>query len=434
MKRHTLASAIAASLFSLSHPAAASALIEDSKATLDTRNFYFNQDNRSGDAAPSYGEEWGQGFVLNFQSGYTEGAVGVGFDAIAQLGIRLDSGGRTSKADRSRNPGNLFPLDSNGRAADEFSRVDFAAKARIANTELRYGALQPKLPVLTYNDGRLLPQTFRGAQISSGDIDKLKLTVGEIRQASGRASSDYDDLRIAGGSERVDRFRYAGGDYVLTENLTTSYYFAELKDYYRQHYLGAVHNLALGDGKLTTDLRYFDSNAHGANDDRRAGYGASGFNNNGEVDNQAASALFTFSQSGHSLGLGYQHLSGNSNFPFINNGDGATAYLITDSQIGKFQRAGERTWLARYGYDFAAAGVPGLKATASYLRGTDVDSAVAGADSEWERDLRVDYKVQSGYLKDLGISLRHASLRSEVTGQRDVDEVRAILSYSFVLR
>lgn len=43
-------------------------------------------------------------------------------------------------------------------------------------------------------------------------------------------------------------------------------------------------------------------------------------------------------------------------------------------------------------------------------------------------------KVQSGYLKDLGISLRHASLRSEVTGQRDVDEVRAILSYSFVLR
>lgn len=231
MKRHTLASAIAASLFGLSHPAAASALIENSKATLDTRNFYFNQDNRSGDAAPSYGEEWGQGFLLNFQSGYTEGAVGLGFDAIAQLGIRLDSGGRTSKADRSRNPGNLFPLDSNGRAADEFSRIDFAAKARIANTELRYGALQPKLPVLTYNDGRLLPQTFRGAQISSGDIDKLKLTVGEIRQASGRASSDYDDLRIAGGSERVDRFRYAGGDYVLTENLTTSYYFAELKDY-----------------------------------------------------------------------------------------------------------------------------------------------------------------------------------------------------------
>ena len=434
MRYTPLAGAVAVALLGLSQTTQASGFVADSKATLDTRNFYINQDNRSGDAAPSYGEEWGQGFVLNFQSGYTDGPIGFGLDALAQLGIRLDSGGRTTKADRSRNPGIVFPLDSDGSAVNEFSRIDFAAKARISDTELRYGVLQPKLPVLTYNDGRLLPQTFRGAQVSSSDIDGLKLTVGEIREASGRISSDYDDLRIAGGTERVDRFRYAGGDYALTENLTTSYYFAELKDYYRQHYLGAVHNLALGNGKLTTDLRYFDSNAHGANEDQRAGYAASGFNNNGEVDNRAASALFTFSQSGHSLGLGYQHLSGKSNFPFINNGDGASAYLITDSQIGKFQRAGERTWLARYGYDFAAAGVPGLKATASYLRGTDADSAVAGADSEWERDLRVDYKVQSGYLKDLGISLRHASLRSEVAGQRDIDEVRAILSYSFVLR
>ena len=174
--------------------------------------------------------------------------------------------------------------------------------------------LQPKLPVLTYNDGRLLPQTFRGAQVTSSDIDGLQLTVGEIREASGQiASSDYDDLRIAG-EPSVDRFRHAGGDYALTENLTTSYYFAELKDYYRQHYLGAVHNLALGEGKLTTDLRYFDSNAHGANDDQRAGYGASGFNNNGEVDNRAASALFT-SQSGYSLGLGYQHLERQEQLP-----------------------------------------------------------------------------------------------------------------------
>lgn len=434
MRYTPIAGAMAASLLGLVQPALAGGFVEDSKATLDTRNFYINQDNRSGDAAPSYAEEWGQGFLLNFQSGYTDGPVGVGLDALAQLGIRLDSGGRTTKAGRSRNPGSVFPLDSDGSAVNEFSRIDFAAKARISDTELRYGVLQPKLPVLTYNDGRLLPQTFHGTQLTSSDIDGLTLTLGEIREASGRISSDYDDLRIAGGTERVDRFRYAGGDYALTDNLTTSYYFAELKDYYRQHYLGAVHNLALGDGKLTTDLRYFDSNAHGANDDQRAGYGASGFNNNGEVDNRAASALFTFSQSGHSLGLGYQHLSGTSHFPFINNGDGASAYLITDSQIGKFQRAGERTWLARYGYDFAGVGLPGLKTTAAYLRGTDVDSAVAGADSEWERDLRVDYKVQSGYLKDLGISLRHASLRSNVVGQRDIDEVRAILSYRFVLR
>ncbi|MEO1819773.1 OprD family outer membrane porin [Pseudomonas sp.] len=137
MRYTPIAGAMAASLLGLVQPALAGGFVEDSKATLDTRNFYINQDNRSGDAAPSYAEEWGQGFLLNFQSGYTDGPVGVGLDALAQLGIRLDSGGRTTKAGRSRNPGSVFPLDSDGSAVNEFSRIDFAAKARVADTELR---------------------------------------------------------------------------------------------------------------------------------------------------------------------------------------------------------------------------------------------------------------------------------------------------------
>jgi hypothetical protein len=44
--------------------------------------------------------------------------------------------------------------------------------------------------------------------------------------------------------------------------------------------------------------------------------------------------------------------------------------LITDRQIGKFASAGERTWVAEYGYDLVKVGVPGLKATATYLKGT----------------------------------------------------------------
>ncbi|SFM23353.1 OprD family porin [Halopseudomonas yangmingensis] len=434
MKNTLLAGAVASALTTLSIPAlAGNGFISDSKANLALRNFYINQDNRSGSAAPSKSEEWGQGFLLDLRSGYTPGTVGFGLDATGQLGIRLDSGGRTDKPGRDRNPGAVFPLDSDNSAVSEFGRLDLTAKARLSDTELRAGALLPKLPVLTYNDGRLLPQTFRGVQLVSNDIERLTLHLGQIERASGRASSDYENLRIAGGTERVNQFRYAGGDYRLSDNLTTSYYFAELQDYYRQHYLGAVHSTTLGGGKLSTDLRYFDSNAHGANRRNQAGYGASGFNNNGEVDNRAASLLFSYSQSGHSAGFGYQHLSGDSHFPFVNNGDGATAYLITDSQIGKFQRAGERTWLARYAYDFAQAGIPGLRANATYLRGSNVNTNVSGADNEWERDLRIDYSIQSGPLKNLGLSVRHASLRSNVVGQRDQDEVRAIISYNLVL-
>ena len=47
--------------------------LSDSKATLGMRNFYFNNDNRDGTAAPSKTEEWAQGFMLDFKSGYTDG-------------------------------------------------------------------------------------------------------------------------------------------------------------------------------------------------------------------------------------------------------------------------------------------------------------------------------------------------------------------------
>ncbi len=42
-------------------------------------------------------------------------------------------------------------------------------------------------------------------------------------------------------------------------------------------------------------------------------------------------------------------------------------------------------------------------------------------------------KLQSGPLKDLDFSLRHASLRSDVTSQRDIDELRVVVSYSLSL-
>ena len=145
--------------------------------------------------------------------------------------------------------------------------------------------------------------------------------------------------------------------------------------------------------------------------------------------------MFTYKLSNHGLGLGYQKMSGDSDFAYLNNGGGSTAYLITDSQINKFERAGEKTWVGQYSYDFADL-APGLKFSAKYLRGSDYDVITNAdgskpGDKEWERDLRLDYTVQQGFLKDLGVSLRHASLRSDA--DRDQDQVRVYLTYNFVL-
>ncbi|MGU5369100.1 OprD family outer membrane porin, partial [Acinetobacter baumannii] len=73
----------------------AAGFIEDSKATLGLRNFYINTDNRDGHRgtsnSASKNAEWGQGFDLRFISGYTQGTVQFGVDAIGLYGVRLDS-------------------------------------------------------------------------------------------------------------------------------------------------------------------------------------------------------------------------------------------------------------------------------------------------------------------------------------------------------
>ncbi len=67
--------------------AAQAAFIEDSKASLELRNFYMNRDFRNSNTNPtlqpkqSKAEEWAQGLLLRYESGFTEGTVGVGVDA-----------------------------------------------------------------------------------------------------------------------------------------------------------------------------------------------------------------------------------------------------------------------------------------------------------------------------------------------------------------
>jgi len=42
------------------------------------------------------------------------------------------------------------------------------------------------------------------------------------------------------------------------------YYYANLEDYYQQHFAGLIHVLPLGDyGSLKTDLRYFKTTSDG---------------------------------------------------------------------------------------------------------------------------------------------------------------------------
>ena len=440
MYKSSLAVAVALGVFA--QTAGAAGFVEDSKLSLSSRTMYFNNDNRDGGAD---NRESGQGFKLDYISGFTEGTVGFGVDAQALWGIHLD-GGRGKHPDNS----SFFPSDSDGSAASQWARFGANAKARFSKTEVHFGsALAPNLPILVSNDGRLLPQTFEGGTIQSKEIDNLTINAGQLTHAMGRASSNRTGLSIAGATADSNKFRYGGLDYKLTPDLTLQYYYSNLEDFYKQHFLGATHVFKIADDQsFKTDLRYFDSSSDG-NNGHGGGYNFSnngGYaKNTGKVDNKTWTAMFTYTLGGHALMLGRQQVSDDGGFVWLNQGNvvdgngrpegaaGSSFYLFTDSMINQFARAGENTNFGQYSYDFASLGVPGLKASVSYLRGDDIRyKSGHGTYNEWERDARVDYTIQQGTLKGLGFSLRQGVYRGGSNeASADQDQTRFIVNYTY---
>jgi hypothetical protein len=354
-------------------------------------------------------EEWAQGFILNLESGYTQGTLGFGVDALGMLGVKLDSSPDRSGTD-------LLPRDSRNRAEDDYSKLGVTGKARFAESQLRVGTLLPKMPYLQYSNARLLPQVFEGWQLQSKDLERATFTLGEIDRVVQRSVSGSEKLALNnkngrfGASPESDELRFAGVDYALNPQLLASYHYAELSDVYRQHFVGLQHSLALGDGKLKSDLRYFNNSEAG----RKLV---------GDIDNQVINAMFTYSIAGHALGLAYQKMLGDDAFTYV---DGATPYLTNFLQINDFAGPDQRSWQLRYDFDFARIGVPGLTFMTRYVRGDQVDLAV-GEGREWERNTDIAYAFVEGPLKNLKVTWRNATYRSSFV--RDLDENRLILSY-----
>lgn len=389
--------------------------IKDSKASIEARNFYFNSDFRE-DVGQSKQEEWAQGFLLRLESGFTEGTVGFGVDALATFGFKLDS-----SDDRAGS--GLLNQDRSGGSQDNYGGLGLTAKAKVSESILKVGALQLKNQAIGSSDSRLLPQVFRGANLVSKDIEGLTLDLGYLDEVNNRNSSDYQDMRLntftnsgiqVSGVNQSNQFMFAGGSYKLTDSLTAGYYYSNLEDLYKQHSFNLIHVLPIADGQsLKSDLRYARSTDDGSSN----------------VDNNAFGAMFTYSLSGHSLGLGYQKMSGDTGFAYI--GDSVDPFLVNYVQVGNFAAKDETSWQARYDFNFASIGIPGLTFMTRYLTGDNIDRGAASEGKEWERNMDIAYVVQEGTFKNLGIKWRNATMRNNFS--RDIDQNRLIVSYTLPL-
>ncbi|NNA97676.1 OprD family porin [Pseudomonas gessardii] len=409
-RRLLLATAVA----SLALPVVAEehGFLEDASAHLNLRNFFFNRNFTHPTKAQGGAQEWTQSFILDAKSGFTQGTVGFGVDVLGMYSQKLDGGGGSSGTQ-------LLPLDHDGKPADNFGRLGVAFKARISQTELKVGEWMPVLPILRSDDGRSLPQTLRGGQITSKEIAGLTLYGGQFRANSPRDDSSMTDMSMFGKTAFTsDRFNFQGAEYAFNDKRTQlGVWNAQLKDIYRQQYLNLTHSQSIGDWTLGANLGFFYGQDDGS---ARAG----------KLHNKTWSGLFSARYGGHTFYVGLQKLSGNSAWMRVNGTSGGT--LANDSFNASYDNAEEKSWQVRHDYNFAPLGVPGLTLMNRYISGSNVHTATVSDGKEWGRESEVGYTVQSGSLKSLTLRWRNSSMRRDYSNN-EFDENRLIVSYPISL-
>ncbi|WP_022963423.1 OprD family outer membrane porin [Halopseudomonas pelagia] len=390
----------------------AEGFIEGSSATLSNRTMNFNRDFRSsgGNAAgQSKRDETATGFVLNFESGYSRGPVGLGFDTIAMLGIKLDS--------TSDNAGTgILPSSFGDSGPSNYSEIRGAVKANILeDTVLRYGVHLPENPVIAYDDARLLPNHYSGYSVTNSSIDNLFVEAGRMNKRGDMDGTAEVKGPFGGDNDKVV---YLGGTYEFAENLSTSLYTSKADQLWKRHFAGLTHSFDLAEGlSLTTDLAHYHTS-----DDSPTGQ---------EFGNKATSIGATLGAGHHGFTLAAQRMSGDAGFEYL---DGAI-FLANSVQYADFNAKDERSYQARYDYDFAGLGIPGLTFMTRYITSDNADVAPGVRDGRWERDTNISYTMQNGMLEGVNLLWRNATIRQDVglDDNGDIDENRLIVSYTWDL-
>ncbi len=397
----------------------ANGFVEDSSMNVLLRNAYINRDKKHGKNDQI---EWGQGVIGNFSSGFTQGTVGVGVDAFGLYAVRLDGGkGHNGGA------GVDFFKPSEGAQTNSphnLARGGAAVKFRVSNTVLKYGDQMPTLPVLQYDDSRLLPESYTGTLVTSKEIEGLELNAGRFTQEARKSAEQRDS-----GLKSINVF---GGSYKFTNNLSASLYGSDVEDVMKKQYLGINYVMPIAAERSLT----LDFNGYKSKMDRD-------FVKDADLtgrDNTIWSLAATYAFGPHSITLAHQRSTGDTGYNYGGYqsadwvGDGGSTIYLANSYWSDFNAEDERSWQLGYGLDFGAFGVPGLTYKVAYVRGDNINTHGYGEGKERELFNQLKYVVQEGPAKDLSVKLRSSFLRTSTSVQQskyndDGNEVRVFVEY-----
>ncbi|MBP4000911.1 outer membrane porin, OprD family [Pseudomonas sp. NFIX49] len=404
----------------------ASGFLDDAKAEVLSRNFFLSNDYRSpSPAGKNYKQEWAQGFIGTFASGFTEGAVGIGLDAHAFYGLKLDGG-------KGHSGTGLLPVDSDGRSESEYSSAGGALKLKTSKTTLAFGEMTVETPVFDTSDKRLQPEYATGLLLDSHEIENARVVAGRFTAFKNQdSSSGKGDFQGYGASTQGESISFVGTELFSDSPVGGALYASDLSDTWRQYYA----NLHFKQSGLLLDANVYHT--------RDTGQALAG-----DIDNTAFSLSGKYTFGAHAVMLGWQRINGDTPFDFVG---GDSIYLANSIKYADFNGAHERSWQARYDLDLGAFGIPGLNFMTRYVAGSHIDGTHApkggaynpfDADSgeyqpqqgdggkHWERDIDLRYIVQSGAAKDLSVQLSHVSHRANsAQAGDDIDRIYVVIQY-----
>lgn len=424
------------SLKSSSEQEQAKGFIDGQSLSGSTRNWYareratraplFKYYKSDGSRHDSHSRDnWVQGTILNYSSGFTQGTVGFAVEAAGYNAIALEQG-RAAVA----GPNNRTLTHSDGDPVGQWSKMGLAnVKARLSNTTLTVGRQSVDTPMIAYIGNRALPSSFQGAFLHSAEFENLSLDLGTFDRVSPRTEQSLSKFRSEYSATGVetDRASTAGINYQPLKSLSTSFYATKVEDFWNQYYVGASH--VLGDSaalSLSTGLNYYKTVDAGSK-------------KMGEIDNDTYSVSFGLTHQAHTLSASWQQVNGNEYFDYLHETNGI---FLANSLLSDFNGPNEKSLQISYVLNMAQYGVPGLKFNLYNARGWGIDGThykgtaydVRGMDGEthYEWGIGTSYAVQSGALKDTSIRATYTAHRaSKAQADGSLDELRIVTTIPF---
>ena len=402
----------------------------DESLKLKTRMEYMNRDYKNGVSNPSsgtsgYRQDTGVSQLLTYESGFTQGTVGFGLDAMAMGSVKLDGGS-------GRRGNGLFANDSDGNPEKSQGKLGGAVKFRLSDTVLKYGQQFVASPVFATDDSRLLPEVATGTLITSKEIKGLELNAGRFTSLSKQTGMGRDSIgglpdENGNGGKGLTNINIFGASYAFTDNFTGAVAASDADDYFKKYYINLNYTLPIAENQsLNFDLNGYKTKGESRGDLVDAiGDGTLG------VDNNLWSLAAAYSLGAHKFTVAYQQSSGDNAYYYGVDGN-STIFVSNSIQISDFVGREEKSWQARYDLNMATYGVPGLSFMTRYVKGDNINVANAGEGKEYEWNLESKYVVQEGPAKDLSFRVRYANYRSNAAYSGyspDLYDTRLIVEY-----